>query len=436
FGDRYKYYEAIADFSKEIIRILDLEKLLKGLIDLMVKTFGVEKAAIFLLNEHGDFSLQASYGINRNIEKIEDIKHIDAADILNCPCRPGSGKQNGTMAGMKKAWLKGEYNNHKFDSIMEKLGADVCIPFIIKEKKVGFLTLSEKRNHEMYNSEDIELLTSLANQAAIAIENAKLIKEIEKSRELLQRTEQLSIVGNLAARIAHEVRNPLVAIGTFIQMLPHRFDDPEFRTDFYKIALEEFGRINGLINELLNFATPKEPNFVEENLHDVIEKMLLLTTPKSKQKNILVIRDYDPSVRLVWMDAEKMKQVFLNLICNAIEFNSEGGTLTVRTKRIEHGGNTPFVQIEIIDTGIGIPKEDVRRIFDPYFTTKHKSTIHKGAGLGLFISHQHITEHHGTIEVDSKIGKGTTFRVKMPINRMALKPQTEKIPTKKELTVQ
>ncbi|MEE9503691.1 MAG: ATP-binding protein, partial [Thermodesulfobacteriota bacterium] len=211
--------------------------------------------------------------------------------------------------------------------------------------------------------------------------------------------------------LAHEIRNPLVAIKTFTQLLPERFDDDEFRDHFLHVTAGEVDRISSLVNELLEFARPSQPNLNKEDLNQIMEKMLLLVASASHEKNLEIVRDFHQSLPPVVLDKEQIKQVFLNILLNAIDATSENGTITVGTKLVKKNGYQDAVKIMVRDTGKGIPKEDLERIFTPFFTTKHQ-----GNGLGLAISHQIVQEHHGSIEVESEESKGTTFCVTLSVN--------------------
>ena len=206
----------------------------------------------------------------------------------------------------------------------------------------------------------------------------------------------------------------MTAIGTFIQMLPRKYDDDEFRRDFYRVAMEETERVNNLITELLDLVKTKESRFEESDLHQLIDKMVLLVSPQSNEKGIAVVRQYDEKVKEVWLDEEKMKQVVLNLLSNAVEFTPPGGKIEVSTKKVQQAGKETWIQIEIKDSGVGITRSHIEKIFDPYFTTKHKSSMHNGTGLGLSIAHQNVQDHGGTIDVTSQVNDGTAFIIRLP----------------------
>ncbi len=197
-------------------------------------------------------------------------------------------------------------------------------------------------------------------------------------------------------------------------MLPMKFDDEEFRTEFYQIALEETERVNRLITELLDLSKTRETRFELDDLHGLIEKMILLVSPQSNAKSIEIISRFDRTIGTVWMDSEKIKQVILNLLANAIEFTPQAGKIEIVTRRLRDKDRSESIEIEVTDTGEGIPRSNLDLVFDPYFTTKHKSSMHNGTGLGLFIAFQNIANHDGTIEVKSRINRGTTFTVRLP----------------------
>jgi signal transduction histidine kinase len=178
--------------------------------------------------------------------------------------------------------------------------------------------------------------------------------------------------------------------------------------------MEETERVNNLITELLDLVKTKESRFEQNDLHSLIDKMVLLVSPQTNEKKINIVRDFDENVGLVWLDEEKMKQVVLNIISNAVDFTPLRGTIRISTRRIQEIGKPDWIEIEICDSGVGIDESNLQRIFDPYFTTKHKSSMHSGTGLGLSIAHQNIQDHGGSIEVKSSPDEGTAFAMKLP----------------------
>jgi len=240
-------------------------------------------------------------------------------------------------------------------------------------------------------------------------------KELKDSQAVLRRADRLSSLGLLTAGLAHEIRNPLVAIRTFTQLLPERYEDAEFREGFQGLALKEVDRICGLINDLLSFARPSKPNVAPENVNDVVDNIARILESQAKEKNVEVVREFGDDLPRVWIDREQMKQVFMNLILNAIQAMKDGGSIVIST-RLSAKNDVElireYVQVEIRDTGVGIPKENLEQIFDPFFTSKDE-----GSGLGLAVSHQIVQEHGGFVTVESTVGKGTSFFVHVPVGK-------------------
>ncbi len=240
-------------------------------------------------------------------------------------------------------------------------------------------------------------------------------RELKQSQDTLRRADRLSSLGLLTAGLAHEIRNPLVAIRTFTQLLPERYDDPEFREGFQGLALKEVDRICGLITDLLTFARPSKPNVAPENVNDVVDNIARILETQAKEKGVEISRQFGADLPKAWIDREQMKQVFMNLILNAIQAMTGAGKITLLSRAVERSGVQPageFVQVEVRDDGIGIPEENLHHIFDPFFTSKDE-----GSGLGLAVSHQIVQEHGGFVTVESTVGKGTSFFIHVPVGK-------------------
>jgi signal transduction histidine kinase len=404
FKDRYDYRETLGKFSRAMVSILDLQSLSKRIIETITQTMGVDKASLFFLNEErGGYYLLES----KNIKMTFPIPIIPKGDPLS------RYLQKFGEIIIREELIKGTNIPELKDIIqtMAQLEAEVSIPLISKGQLIGMINLSHKFNKDIYSHEDIELLTTLANQMAIAIENARLYEDLKKSKSYIRRADRLASLGTLTAGLAHEIRNPLVAIKTFTQLLPERLEDEEFRNHFLNIASGEVDRIASLITELLEFARPSEPKFELEDIHNSLDGMILLVSTEAKSKHIDIIKEYASDLLPTTIDREQMKQVFLNMLLNAIEATPENGKITVKTRSFVKPEGEPYIQIEITDTGRGIPAEYLEDIFTPFFTTKEK-----GSGLGLSISTQIVQDHKGYIDVESQVNKGSSFFVNLPLN--------------------
>jgi signal transduction histidine kinase len=414
---KIKQLTAIQETGKAILSVLDLDQLLSVIMNLLFSVCQINRAIIMLVNEEKE-RLEYIHGVGFDEEAFQAIRNykVPLHRVSNMLVRV-------TNTGRAEYIPEIEGSSLKKDNILLRQGKPVSafvVPLITRSKVIGVMATDGVEGKGV-PKDTREILEIFAPQIAIAIENAKLYKnlqdkveELKHSQALLSRAEKFSFLGNLAARLAHEIKNPLTAIGTFIQLLPHKYDDEEFRRDFYQIAMEETMRVNNLITELLDLVRPKESHFAYGDFGELINKMILLVSPQSKAKNIGISCVFDETIGPVWMDPEKMKQVILNLLSNALEFTPKGGRIEIETRKCLREDKSEMICIEVRDNGIGIPPSDLNRVFEPYFTTKHKSSMHSGTGLGLFIAHQHMQDHGGMIEVRSSLNKGATFILTLP----------------------
>ena len=227
--------------------------------------------------------------------------------------------------------------------------------------------------------------------------------------EQMVQTEKLTSLGLLAAGVAHEVNTPLAVISNYIQMLAKQIpaDDPRQQT-IERIVKQTF-RASEIVNNLLNFSRMGAAELVEVDVNSVLEETLALVQHPLKTARVNIVRNYKKELPTVLGSTTRLQQVFLNLFINARDAMPGGGMLEVRTAA--YNGS---VEIEVTDTGAGIPAEHVHRIFDPFFTTKSSG---RGTGLGLSISYGIIKEHAGKVDVRSTPGKGTSFRLEFPVAR-------------------
>jgi len=246
------------------------------------------------------------------------------------------------------------------------------------------------------------------------------LTEVKSLEEQVRRSDQLSSVGTLAAGMAHEIKNPLVTIKTFTQLLPERHADEDFRQDFSSLVATEVARIDGIVNQLLSFSKPAQPHLVPMKIHQTVEQTLKLIQEQLSLRNITLNTHFRAKQDLILGDADLLAQTFVNLNLNAIDAIGNDGTITVTTTnctyRFARGGNPEdaikkdCVRLQISDTGKGIEREQLQKIFDPFFTSKSE-----GTGMGLSVAHGIILEHDGVIEVESTPGRGTSFFIYIPI---------------------
>jgi len=301
----------------------------------------------------------------------------------------------------------------------EGVVTQIAVPIFSREDIIGLL-FAANRTPRPFSEKDQAILTTLANYAAIAMENARLYEQVtrhaaeleqkveertralKEAQEELVKKERLAVLGQLAGGVGHELRNPLGVIKNSIYYLTLRLQDAEEKVKRHLSIMErEIRTANKITTDLLDFARSKEPSRMSTDLNKLVEEVFV-QYPVEPQ--ITLRTELDPGVPPVMIDKEQIQQVFLNLIVNAVQAMPQGGQLAVKTS-VQRG----FVVVSFTDTGSGIPEENLAKIFQPLFTTKAK-----GIGLGLAVSKSLVEANNGEITVESQRGRGTTFHVKFP----------------------
>jgi signal transduction histidine kinase/DNA-binding response OmpR family regulator len=371
-------------------------------------------------------------------------------------CRQAAGSQSELVRGWRLApgqGIAGEVSRsgeslvvpdtrldkRHFKGVEQKTGLELrsilCVPLRLKEEVIGVLEVLDKEV-DRFRPAHVRVAEALAASAAIAVQNARLFdsaqrelterkraeealkeyserleemveqrtKELRDAQEQLIHAERLAAIGQLGASVGHELRNPLGVIKNSTYYLNMKLSDADEKVKRHlKIMEREIATSNKIINDLLSFARDKKPVLHETQINTVVQDALSRTTVPDKVAVITELGEYLPPLMA---DSDQIGQVFINLILNAAQAMSDGGRLEIATKA-EDG----FIVTEFKDNGCGISDENLGKLFEPLFTTKAK-----GIGLGLAVSKQLIEAHEGTIEVESQVEKGTTFRVRLPIS--------------------
>jgi two-component system nitrogen regulation sensor histidine kinase GlnL len=249
-----------------------------------------------------------------------------------------------------------------------------------------------------------------------------VLRDLSRIRQLeseVRRGETLAAAGRMAVGLAHEIRNPLGAIRGAVQLLARELGGDSPLQEYTSVLLTEVDRVNRIIEMLLNLARPVPVRLVPLNVHQLFERVALLSDEAARSRGITLVRRYDPSLPAVLGDEDRLVQVFHNLVRNAMEAMAAGGKVTLATRVSMNplfgkvdlgGGQRSMVEAQVIDEGSGIPPAARARIFDPFFTTKDH-----GLGLGLAICHQIVEQHRGAIDIESEEGRGTTVTCFLPV---------------------
>ena len=431
FREKYDAYLMLQKLSREATSVIHLEELMNMIFEELAARMHIARIGVFLKRERaGDFRLAAQRGLD------EELAHLSLREdhtIVNW-----LGRERGVLTRhemdmdphFKALW--GEEREE-----LERMEAELFIPLRTKDELVGILAVGPKLSEATYSQDDQLTLTTLANQVVIAIENARLYdvaqrelaerkraeeelkryseqledivgertKELREAQARLIQSEKLAATGRLAASVAHEVNNPLQGISNYLAVISRQVaEDTPLYEDIEMVKLG-FKRIAEIVRRLRAFYRPAGERMEPTDINGVVERALSLVDHQLSLGKVEVKRELAEQDLPILGSAGQLEQVLVNLVLNAQEAMPVGGELTVRTT-LRDG----MVQLQVSDTGHGISEEEISRLFKPFYTGSGGT----GLGLGLWISHNIIEGHGGSIEVESTVGEGTTFTISLP----------------------
>jgi signal transduction histidine kinase len=305
-----------------------------------------------------------------------------------------------------------EYLDPAERDVLDRLRLNVCAPMISLNRLTGILLLGSDRSGWGLDRGDFELLDLLASQASLAFENAALYRAQRERLVRLYQAERLAAVGQLAAGVAHEIRNPLTAIRSTMQYLLRDLDPAGPRHPLVAEILSEVDRINTIVGGLLILGRSGELRRSEMDLLATLRGAVQLVQARAAEQSVTIAGDLGGGPCLLLGDAGQLKQVFLNLMMNALQSMPQGGRITVSVGPwLPPAGAAThdWVEVRIEDNGPGIPPDQLRRVFERFYTTQRE-----GTGLGLAICQGIVEQHEGEIHLDSEVGKGTTVSLRLP----------------------
>jgi len=409
---RYDFREAFSEFSKSLTLIIDIDQLKDNVIAKIREVIHADTILIFLLNS--DLNL-FEIAETRGIEKADKSQYIFFPDD---PLIRWFTVNETYLIISQNPEIFSYFGEHE-QAILQKTGSDLLFPLMVMNRITGLICLGPKTDGKTYTHEEIELLHTLLGQTAFAFENAYLYQQQKTRLKKMYRADRLAMLGQLAAGAAHEIRNPLTSIRSTIQYLLKDLQDQNKRALVTDI-IGEVDRINEIIEGLLSFSKPGVPQIEQVNLEQLLEQTINLVSTTAKKKNITIVCDFNTPEKILNADPSLLKQVFLNIIMNAIQAMPDGGKLIIsadlKKSSVLIGKLRDCFYIVFKDSGDGILPDNLEHIFDPFYTTKKE-----GTGLGLSISYGIIQQHNGDIEIESCIKNekseehGTQVSVTLPI---------------------
>jgi len=407
----YRELRLLYEVQQEIVSAVGYERVIQQIVHKLKELFDAKDCTIRLVDWTGP----------EPVMKVAASAGRKPAYFVDRPLA-GSEIDREVMAGavvvVRDLLADPRFENKRF-AIERGLVSMMSAPLRSRDKIIGTIRIytGERRD---FTFEDQKLLAAVAAQAAVAIENARLYRQIEeKNRQLRQSYEQLrrtqealvlkeklAMLGEMAATVAHEIRNPLTAIRGFAQRIARKREGDERVCNYCEVIVEEVDRLDRVVKDVLDFARRFSPKLAPTDLNALLKETVELLQDELVENNILFVPSFDLSLPKINVDAKQIKQVLVNLIQNARQAMPSEGTLTISTER-----QGDWVVLAISDTGPGIPPENLERIWEPFFTTRTH-----GTGLGLALARRIIEEHGGRIEVESTVGEGTTFRIFLPVH--------------------
>lgn len=415
--------DALNRAAKLLNRELELVPLLDRILATVIEDFGFDGATVFLFDDAGA-RLQAVRSAPREDGGVS-TRLVDL-DIDVARARAFvAGLREGRLQVVRMTELtslEGPIRRFATEVAADEI---LVVPLHGHAGVIGALAVDNRRGGEGFGASDYTLLDGLGAQAVIAIENARLVADLKREREQVRRADRLGTLGTLAAGLAHEINNPLVAIRTFLTLAPakRKEDDREFWGEYHDLTLREVDRIHALVRTMGRLGRDGGEGAARAacDLHEILEEAVALLVPEAARAGVEVSVAREGDVPKVVGVRDHLHQVALNLLLNAIHATARPGRIAAGEGPMGHvtvrlgeatidGAEAAF--LEVADDGYGIRSEDLERVFDPFFTTKGPD---QGSGLGLMICHRIVSDHGGRIEVESLEGRGATFRVLLPV---------------------
>ncbi len=408
FRQRFAFLESVRQLLRRTANVIDPPQLSAMLLDGLNETRRVTHASVYLLAEdRPGFRLLDNRGP-------QPALFLDAGTARALVTRTERAQLletvNRRSAELKAQPLEARKAREEVKrladvrSAMEQMRAGITVPLIGNDRVLGFLNLWDERVPESFASDEIALILELADRFSAVVENSKLY---ERMRE----RDRLAALGEMAAGLAHEIRNPLGAIKGAAQCLDPSAVPTE-DGEFIEVIVEEVNRLNGVVTAFLDYARPLKQSFGSTDVNEVVTRTLRLIQ-NDLPTQITIKEELAAELPRVDGDPEQLKQVLINLVQNAAQaLGGKPGEITLKTLKPERFGDfrqPELVEVQVVDTGPGIPADQQLNIFVPFFTTKQK-----GTGLGLAICQRIVKNHGGTISVQSRLGEGATFIMRLP----------------------
>jgi two-component system sensor histidine kinase HydH len=412
FQEKYELGRRIETLRAELANVIDMRVLVPRVLSALEDSRRITHASIYLADPDGSgFELaghvgprpEAHFDAITNRAFFERLRRVGVVSLEGVEREVAARRTTTEELESLQLMLR----------VLEQMNGSVVLGFSGEEQLLGMLVLRDERLREAYSTDEIELFRLVATTIGVTLQNSQVY-------ERMKERDRLAALGQMAAGLAHEIRNPLGSIKGAAQFLQPSTKTPASagsaalgdQREFLNIIVEEVNRLNKIVSQFLDYARPYRGEQKPLEVAEVLKKTLQLMA-KEEASHFEITTTFAERLPPVRADAEQLLQVFLNLSLNALQAMPQGGKLLISTglrRATRRGASAAFLEIRFRDTGVGIPPGDLKNLFIPFFTTKDK-----GTGLGLPISQRIIENHGGTIEVRSQPGEGATFTVLLPV---------------------
>lgn len=400
----------LTQFVQDLGHLTTLSSSAKRILVGLLEVFQSPQGALYVLDQgHARYRHVLSQGMPDSIDK-------PSAIACSHPLLQNLAQGHHIRDASSLALLCPTTSQEATSHLLEHVPMTLAIPLLSRGHMIGFVIIQSHADVPPIHPLATELLAAMTQCAANALDFLLINSDPHRTETLMRRTDRLRSLEIIAAGFAHEVRNPLTSIKTFIQLAPERKEDSQFIEEFSRMVLDDVYRIERLVQEMLDYARSKEPPSANEDLNEIVCSCISFVHVQADRRRIKIEKELASELPHGMVDRQHIQQVIMNLLLNAMDaIGNNSGTIQVRTRLWKPDGQD-WVQLEVKDTGCGISAGHLDHIFDPFFTTI-SSTLNEGTGLGLTIVHQIIKQHGGTVQVQSAEGVGTTVRVQLPCHR-------------------
>ncbi len=455
YQKRLQELSLLHELGRNIAGTFKLDEILRMMLTAVTygHGFGFNRAALFLINERtgtlqgmmavGPSSTEEAYRIWADLS----ARDLPLAEVLRKSIEPGATTPfdavvrgitipiEPSMGILARTVIEKRPFNVRGETLRQEVNPNVAgklktsdfatVPVMTEDTVLGVLAVDNLFNREPIEDDDLRLLGTFAAQAAMAIKNARLYSSLQRTNQELKLTyrrlahhERMAILGEMSATIAHELRNPLMAIGGFVRRMDRHMSPDDRNRDYPRIILKEVVRLEKYLTEVLDFSRDASPAFQELDVNGLIRDLAELIADELATRKIRLDLDLDAGLPFIRADRDQLSHAFMNLFNNAIAALDGGGQIVIGTRP----AGDRHVLISFKDSGGGIPPELMPSVFTPFFTTKKD-----GTGLGLPMIQKYVTNHRGTFEVENDYGVSFTFKMRLPID-----PEQEHIQEEQE----